>query len=1369
MAASTKRNPPWIMFLACLACWVWAMAPVALAYDHPRDHGHNHNADPDPPEDEDEPCPEPCADPCKSTGSPVTLVDGNLILQFSDLDIGSASVRAGIQRTYNSIDSRNGNLGSGWTSNLELRAIPITDGEVRSVLIRWPTGPRHRFVEQPDGSYASPLGSDLKLTKDEGTGNFTLTSWKRTKGTRFVFDPQGTFLRSVDRNGNTLDFSYDDATGVLTQVTAPGGRTFSITREANGKIGSITDSAGRTIQYQYDDAGNLICVTDPMGNATTYAYDAAHQLTGIFDPLGQQTLSVTYDSQGRVSRLTDAEGDFTYAYSKGETKKTNKADGGVWTYRIDPRGVITKIIDPLGNETKRFYDQDYNLVLTVFPLGNAVQYSYDTQNNVIEVRRKASIPDWPTVSLFLDDVEGTPASLWSADPPWGTTTANSHSASTSWTDSPGGDYGANVDASLTLLAPIDLTQALEAILSFWTKHETEGWYSDYGLVDVSVDAGATWTNLDRMAGSEPDWIQKEYDLANYLGEMLLIRLRFVTNGSTENDGWYIDDILVSGKVFSPPPPDASDVVTSYTYNALDLVETITDPLAVVTKYEYDANGNRTKVIEAFGDPLQRETTFTYDGSGNLSSVTNPAGHATAYEYDAAGNMTRVTDALGNATAYTYDAAGNRVSTTDALNNTTTHTYDAKGNLLSISDPLGNTTQMAYDENNRLASLTDPEENATTCAYDPYGRLLQITDPLQHSTVYQYDGSGRRTRLTDANGKQTLYTYDLAGRLASDTNALGKSTGYGYDPNGNRTSLTDANGNTTTFEYDAFHRLAKTTYPDGTFDQTAFDAADRIAARTDRMGRTTTFSLDALGRLLTKTYPDSSTVTFAYDVLDNMIGATNAAAAISLTYDALGRRLTESNDTWGKTVTYAYDAAGRRASMTDPEGQTTTYGYDVAGRLTQISHVVMGVVKYGYDAAGRRIGKLLPNGTTTAYAYDAAGRLFTINHRKSDNSPLLKFEYTLDAVGNRLTMTDNDGAHNYSYDNIYQVVGAAHPNPAVNPVETYTYDAVGNRLTSHLSSGYSYDANNRLLADDHFEYFYGANDNLTSLTSKTDGSVTHYTYDFENRLVRVDLPDATVVTYSYDALGRRIDKTVNGSTTRLLHADKDIICEYDGSMALAALYLHGAGVDEPLVMRRGGSSHCYHEDGLGSIGALTTPSGAFSAAYLYDSFGNLQKQTGGAGNPYTYTAREWNPSTMTYYCRARVYLPAIGRFAQPDPLGVEGDINPYAYGRNNPVNWRDPWGLLSCREKCIRDYNKAVRRAHRNAQIGNVGCTAGAAICLAAVGWTGAGAGACWAGYALCEAANVAAYATALSDATEDETNCLSDCQDDEQCPVPGSV
>ena len=94
-------------------------------------------------------------------------------------------------------------------------------------------------------------------------------------------------------------------------------------------------------------------------------------------------------------------------------------------------------------------------------------------------------------------------------------------------------------------------------------------------------------------------------------------------------------------------------------------------------------------------------------------------------------------------------------------------------------------------------------------------------------------------------------------------------------------------------------------------------------------------------------------------------------------------------------------------------------------------------------------------------------------------------------------------------------------------------------------------------------------------------------------------------------------------------------------------------------------------------ALTDRRQRVMESYDYDSFGNIKRKGDKVKNTYTFTGREWDREIGLYYYRARYYDPKAGRFPSKDPIGFGGgDVNLYAYVRNNPVNLTDPLGLQS---------------------------------------------------------------------------------------------
>jgi len=370
-------------------------------------------------------------------------------------------------------------------------------------------------------------------------------------------------------------------------------------------------------------------------------------------------------------------------------------------------------------------------------------------------------------------------------------------------------------------------------------------------------------------------------------------------------------------------------------------------------------------------------------------------------------------------------------------------------------------------------------------------------------------------------------------------------------------------------------------------------------------------------------------------------------------------------------------------MTSPVG-TTKYHYDDStGRLDEIETPQGKKFRYSYDH-GQLAALEYPNGIVANYDFDDNGNLTDLHYQKGDGSTLQRFQYDYDKNRMRTAMTDNDGLHNYFYDSIYQVIGATHPTPP-RPLEQFQYDAVGNLL----GGGRVHNGLNQLVEDDSCWYLYDLDGNMTSKVSKTTGDSTKFTWDIENRLIRAEKP-GTVAECMYDALGRRMRKTVNGGVHEYRYDRENLIFEMNDAGETVGSYAFGPGIDNPIMITSGAKSYCYVRDGLGSVTALTDTIGDLVKEYAYSSFGAVVKEAGiGILNPFAYTSREWDEDVGLYYYRARYYDAQIGRFLNQDPIGFKaGDINVYRYVWNSPLNAVDPSGLSAydpgCMAACVGD-------------------------------------------------------------------------------------
>lgn len=354
--------------------------------------------------------------------------------------------------------------------------------------------------------------------------------------------------------------------------------------------------------------------------------------------------------------------------------------------------------------------------------------------------------------------------------------------------------------------------------------------------------------------------------------------------------------------------------------------------------------------------------------------------------------------------------------------------------------------------------------------------------------------------------------------------------------------------------------------------------------------------------------------------------TSATGAIDRSYDVLDR-VTQEVSPQG-IVSYSYDVLSRRLLMRANALQPVTYSYDANSQLTQVAQgVINGVLTH--DALGRRTQLQRSNGVTTTYAYDPASRLAGLTHAKGA-TVLESLNYGLDQADNKT-----------------QVQQAQEQATALPPAVTAAYDAA-NQQAQFAGANLAYDPNG----------------NLTS-----DGTTT-YVWDARDRLIGIS--GGTSATFSYDALDRRLAKTISGATTTYLYDGADIVTE---AGVINASYLSTLNIDEPLVRQTASGNEYYHTDDLGSTVALSDDAGSVTTRYTYGPFGSTTV-TGSSTNSFQFTGRE-NDGTGLYYYRARYYIPSRSRFLSEDPLEFGGgDTNLYAYVGNNPVKLTDPSGLSS---------------------------------------------------------------------------------------------
>lgn len=1073
------------------------------------------------------------------------------------------------------------------------------------------------YLQQSD-YVLNNVGKDINVTRFYNSANqisgFFGTGWT-TVYDEYIFQLDSKMIRLQLSDGKSVYFGRNNINAPFTTLTYDFYGTLT-----QNQTGSFTLTFKDKRIHQFNSAGRLTSLTDRNNNQTVLNYDASNRLSSIVDSFGQ-TLTVTTDTDGRVIGLTDGFGAVaTYAYgANGRLNSVIYPDGSkfVFTYILQTSGSTTRL---LLTEVK------------------------DALNNIVE-KHQYDTGGKATTSETANGAEKYTAIYNSA-------------TLTTVTDA----LGRVSKYTIKQIGTRKVVEKTEGVCGCGgAGNQIQLWEYDSNLnVTKKTDGNgqiSTFTydaNGNRL--SETDVLGTQTYTYNSFGQILTHTDRM--NGVTTNTFDAKGNLLTS--------ENALNDTTTLTYTPLGQLKTTKDALNHTTTLTYDAQGRLAQVKDA----NNKTTNFGYDTRARLTSATNALNETTNYEYDLNNRLKKVIYADANFITYTYDLAGRRTSMTDARNNTTAYGYDSAYRLTSVTDALNHTTAFGYDLMSNLTSQTDALMNTTNYQYDDFNRLKKVIYPpavsgatrLEESITY--DAVGNVKKRIDTALRETLYDYDTANRLIKTTDALSQITQFEYNARSQMTKVKDALNQEYVFTYDALGRQLSQTRAGSTMSY-EYDAVGNRTKRTDYLGRETDYAYDDLNRLTQIAYVNQSSAnaSYNYDDLSRLISATNNAGTINFDYDTRGRVLS-TTDVHNQTLGYGYDASGNRTSLTLNGATHAGYIYDAVNRLTTLTDEASQNFTYGYDIANRLISKNLPNGITTNYNYDGMNRLTRLKDETAAGA-LFDRQLSYNPANQIAQIAELTQTRNFGYDNVDRLTSVTN---GAGATESYGFDAVGNRTASHLSTNYSYQPYNRVIATAGAIFGYDANGNMTG---KTVGGVNWtYSWDYENRMVSAS-NGASSVSYEYDALGRRTERTENTKITKFTYDGLDVVMD-DDSVSGVTKYQNGLGIDDKLKMVTNGQARYFLQDHLGSTVSLTDSSGMIVSSANYDSFGNA---TTNLSTRYQFTGREVDSFTGLHYYRARWYDAKLGRFISEDPIGFAGgDINLYGYVWNSPNGFTDPMGL-----------------------------------------------------------------------------------------------
>lgn len=600
----------------------------------------------------------------------------------------------------------------------------------------------------------------------------------------------------------------------------------------------------------------------------------------------------------------------------------------------------------------------------------------------------------------------------------------------------------------------------------------------------------------------------------------------------------------------------------------------------------------------------------------------------------------------------------------------------------------------------------------TREFDALSRLRKETYPDGRWVAYRYDANGNRTALIESmpNGsnRTTGYRYDALNRLSSVTDAALKVTTFTYDARDNLVTVKDARGLTTTYTYNGFDDLIKLVSPDtGTTTYTP-DAAGQNTKVVDARGKSLTYTHDAAGRVTQRAEGDQ-TATYTWDTASNGKGLlaqnklvrSTYTAQESFTYDDLGRVLSKqqvvnvpsaSLANYTRTLAYSYNTLGQLQGLTYPSGAVVAYSYNPQGQISSVTvngQILLQNISWG--PLNRLQGWTWANGLSHTRTYDNTGRLQSLKH-----GTLLQKTYSYDAAGRLVQNSDTITTRSQSY--AYDALDRLTQTQRNNTTDQYAYDATGNRTQvnwgaaqTNATTSTTSNRLDSLSGSTNQSFTYDAAGNLLA-----DGKYDHI-YTNSGRLIALRLPGNTANAYAYytNANGERIFKH-GGTTNRRVFVYDDnahLLGEYDASTGQYQEHLWLgdtpiANLRQPLVV--GGAIQTYYvlADHLDTPKQLIDPTldvattkGRVLWRWEGEAFGNspADEDADNNGTKLTYNLRfpgqYADTETNRFYNYYRDYDPALGRYIESDPIGLEGGINTYGYVEGNPTLFSDPLGLF----------------------------------------------------------------------------------------------
>ncbi|MCD9024089.1 S8 family serine peptidase [Cohnella silvisoli] len=692
--------------------------------------------------------------------------------------------------------------------------------------VRYDKNGNARFVTDGNGNVTENLYDALNRLIETKASVTDVSGTKTTHSTTFGYDKNGNKQWEQNWLGNRQTFTYDErnrlssttdaanvvvqklqynASDVQTSVYDALNRQTTYTFDHNNRQLSVTDAEGHTTSQSYNDVGQKGSQTDGLGHSTQYSYDELGKLASVINALGETT-AYTYDLNGNTLTQKDGRGFVTSFEYNLANKLTKRIDHGgrsgkagsflynqakVESYSYMGSGQMKTKIDRNGNTTAYVYDAHDRLLsqtvtgVGLVPKDNQIFYTYDNNGNQLSMKDGTGLTNRTYDELnrvITKSVPGMGTSTFLLDQTAGLTAGFVSEVTT--------DVKGNVTTKI-----YDKTNRLSEVKDGASVQASYLYYADGSQQQVTYASGAK-------------------EVYTYYKNNLLLSLNNY-QGTTLLDTYsYIYDNANNQKSKTETVNGVSKGTTLYTYDALNRLETITEPSGKKTEYTFDPSGNRlsekttqdaaitlisygvneqnhlyaTAEVKSTGETQQ--TNFYYDNNGNLINKTSefrkkidPANPPTPtfglFIYGQSNPNPRISDVLDGVARYEYDGF-NQLVKVGTGNSGAIYQYNGDGlRVKKTAD--GVTTSYLYEYDK---AVLETDGKGKQAARNLYGLNLISRTMGTDSYFYLYNGHADVTALISPTGiLAASYEYDAFGNITNKTGTVNnpiRYAGYQYD-------------------------------------------------------------------------------------------------------------------------------------------------------------------------------------------------------------------------------------------------------------------------------------------------------------------------------------------------------------------------------------------------------------------------------------------------------------------------------------------------------------------------------------------------------------------------------------------------------------